>query len=258
MRSVGTLIARGLGIAGLTPAIKVTNRMLRYICAVGHRAQFEAEWLSGSPPEWYDHLIFQYWQWFFTRNPMSLERGVFNLLTMKHGCRVLDLCCGGGFFAYHFYSSRAGQVISVDFDRKAISHARRNFVASNLEYRCADVRTDMPEGPFDNIVWDAAIEHFTVDETKTILANIKSRLGETGTLSGYAIAAKPSGKSLPQHEFEYQSKEDLAAFLKRFFPNVLVFENVSRDIMEERRNFYFMASFSNLPFDAGWESMVRL
>src|SRR6266853_6818633 len=105
------LIARVLGKAGLAPAVKSVNRLLRRICAFGHHVQFEAEWHAGTPPEWYDHLIFQYWQWFYTRNPMSLERGIFNLLPMKHGCRVLDLCCGGGFFAYHFYSSRASRVV---------------------------------------------------------------------------------------------------------------------------------------------------
>jgi cyclopropane fatty-acyl-phospholipid synthase-like methyltransferase len=202
--------------------------------------------------------ISQHWQWTALRNPMSWERGVFNMLPMKNGCKVLDLCCGGGFFAHHFYSGRASSVVSVDFDPSAIAHAKRNFRAPNVEYRCADIRTAMPEGAFDNVVWDAAIEHFTMEEADAILFNIMQRLGETGTLGGYPIVAKASGKSLSHHEYEYKSKEELAGFLKRYFSNVLVFENISRDALEERRNLYFMASKQSLPFDPGWEGMIRL
>jgi SAM-dependent methyltransferase len=171
---------------------------------------------------------------------------------------VLDLCCGGGFFAHHFFSSRAKSVKSVDFDPVAIAHAKANFHAPNVEYLCADIRTDMPEGPFDNVVWDAAIEHFTPEEATQLLARIKKNLVPGGKLSGYTNAAASGGKSLSHHEYEYKSKEELAGFLKRFFVNVLVFENVSRDSMEERRNLYFFASDGTLPFDSTWSNLVRL
>ena len=189
---------------------------------------------------------------------MTWERGIFGMLAMGPGCRVLDLCCGGGFFAHHFFSSRAASVLSVDFDPTAIAHAKRNFRAPNVEYRCADIRIDMPEGEFDNVVWDAAIEHFTPEEAMAILVNIKKRLRSAGMLSGYTIVEKTAGKSLSHHEYEYKSKEELARLLKRFFGNVLVFENISRDQLEERRNLYFFASDGELPFAVGWRDMVRV
>lgn len=242
----------------LVPAVKAVNRVLRLMTGCGHRLQLQAEWHSGTQPEWYDHLVFQHWLWKVSRNPMSWERGIFGMLVMKPGCRVLDLCCGGGFFAHHFYSSRAKSVISVDFDPVAIAHAKKNFQAPNVEYRCADIRTDMPKGEYDNVVWDAAIEHFTTDEITAILKNIKNRLGATGTLSGYTLAKKATGKALSHHEYEFESKEELAAILKRFFGNVLVFENVSIDFLEERQNLYFCASDGSLPFDRDWKQHVRL
>jgi 2-polyprenyl-3-methyl-5-hydroxy-6-metoxy-1,4-benzoquinol methylase len=251
-------LARVVRKCDLVPALKALNRGLRRVSAYGHKVQFEAEWRILPAPEWYDHLIFQHWLWYHSRNPMSWERGIFGMLAMKHGCRVLDLCCGGGFFAHHFFSSRAGSVVSVDFDAKAIEHARANFRAPNVEYRCADIRTDMPAGEFDNVVWDAAIEHFTQEETSLILQNIKRRLTPMGTLSGYTIVERSTGKSLSHHEYEYKSKEELAGILKTHFINVLVFENISRDEFEERHNLYFLASDSMLPFDANWPNMVRL
>ena len=242
----------------LVPAVKAFNRMMRYLVGFGHKLQFEAEWTVHPTPEWYDHLIFQYWLWPMSRNPMSWERSIFSMLPMKNGCRVLDLCCGGGFFAHHFYSGRASKVISVDFDPEAIAHAKTNFQAPNVEYRCADIRSDMPEGAFDNIVWDAAIEHFTLEETGKIMQDIKRRLGPAGVLSGYTLVEKATGKSLSHHEYEFKSKEELAGILKRSFANVLVFENISHDQFEERHNLYLYASDAQLPFDPGWASMVRL
>jgi hypothetical protein len=140
----------------------------------------------------------------------------------------------------------------------AIAHAKANFHAPNVEYRCADIRTDMPEGSFDNVVWDAAIEHFTEEEIGQILKKIKERLAPDGNLSGYTLVEKATGKSLSYHEYEFKSKEELAAVLKKYFDNVFVFENVSRDYLEERGNLYFFASDGVLPFDLDWSQQVRL
>jgi SAM-dependent methyltransferase len=253
-QSIGQLVRRW----NLVRVLKAYNRLMRGLVGVGYKLQFEAEWRIDPTPEWYDHLIHQYWLWPISRNPMSWERGVFGMLPMTNGCRVLDLCCGGGFFAHHFFSSRASSVISVDFDPVAIAHAKRNFRSPNVEYRCCDIRTEMPEGAFDNVVWDAAIEHFTLDESEKLLRDIKTRLGHKGILSGYTIVEKVTGKSLSHHEYEFKSKEELAEFLKRYFVNVLVFENISRDLFEERRNLYFYASAGSLPFDREWQGGVRL
>ncbi len=242
----------------LLPALKGVNRLLRRIDAAGHKLQFEAEWRIPPPPEWFDHLVDQHWKWHVTRNPLSWERGVIGMMAMKPGCRVLDLCCGGGFFAHHFFSSKAASVVSVDFDPDAIAHAKRNYDAPNVDYRRCDIRHDMPEGEFDNVVWDAAIEHFTEEEIAAILANIKKRLAPSGTLNGYTLVERETGKSLAHHEYEFKSKEDLAAILKKLFANVLVIENASHDLFEDRRNLYFFASDGELPFDPGWKNMVRL
>lgn len=116
----------------------------------------------------------------------------------------------------------------------------------------ADIRTNMPggAGQFDNVIWDAAIEHFTVLEINNILQEIKIRLAEGGILSGYTILERDSDfKYLHQHEYEFKSKEDLLGVLKPHFNNVRVFETVYPD----RTNLYFWCSDGVLPFDKGWE-----
>lgn len=106
---------------------------------------------------------------------------------------------------------------------------------------------------YDNIVWDAAIEHFTPEEIKKLMKDIKSRLNEKGILSGYTIVERADGKSLEQHEYEFKSKEDLMRFLTPWFKNVKVFETLYPD----RHNLYFYASDDVLPFSSEWQNMIN-
>jgi hypothetical protein len=94
----------------------------------------------------------------------------------------------------------------------------------------------MPEGKLENIIWDAAIEHFTPDEIAKVLGGIKSRLTDDGILSGYTIVERADGKkSLSHHEYEFKSKEDLLRFLSLHLKNVTVFETE----YPGRHNLYF-------------------
>jgi hypothetical protein len=113
-------------------------------------------------------------------------------------------------------------------------------------FNVGDIRTNIPEGPFDNIVWDAAVEHFNEAEIVLIMERIKTVLAPDGILSGYTIVEPPNGgKHLHQHEYEFHSKEDLARFLSPHFKNVHVFET----IFPSRTNLYFFATDSLLPFE---------
>jgi len=111
----------------------------------------------------------------------------------------------------------------------------------------------MPDGMYPNVVWDAAIEHFTPSEIKDIVRNIKTRLEKGGILSEYTIVEREDGsKHLHQHEYEFKSKEDLLGLLSPHFKNVIVFETTYPD----RHNLYFWASDGVLPFSPGWAVWV--
>ena len=224
-------------------------RLSEWWVSGAHHRLFLAQWGIHPVPEFFDHKIGLYWMWRARRAPHWVERGVFSLLTMEPGCKALELCCGDGFNAHFFYSARVGSMLSVDFDPKAIGYAKRHFRADNIAYQIADIRTQMPPGTFDNIGWDAAIEHFTDEEIADLMENIKRRLTPTGIVSGFTIVERSDGKKmLPHHEYEFKSKEDLARFFRPHFRNVKVFETIYPD----RHNLYFWASDGTIPFMPEW------
>lgn len=242
----------GLSKANLEAVIQFEATIARRWVAVVHRDLMEVQWGLPPQPEHFDHHIDLYYLWLATRNSLWLERGVFSSLALRGG-DTLELCCGDGFNARNFYSLRSRRVIACDFDPNAIATARTKNIAPNVEFVLADIRTSMPEGQFDNIVWDAAIEHFTLEEVGHILKSIKDRLRPSGILSGYTIVERADGvKSLSHHEYEFKSKEDLLAVLASYFRRVTVFET----IYPERHNLYFWASDGHVPFDPEWDRSV--
>jgi ubiquinone/menaquinone biosynthesis C-methylase UbiE len=237
--------------------VKKLNAALRRVAAAGHHLQFIRQWQLGAPvPHFFDPHIDLYWKWERSRNPMSWERGIFGLLAMKPDCRQLDLCCGEGFHTHRFYSGRAGSVVAMDHNRDAIAAARRHFAAPNIDYRCGDIRSQMPAGPFDNVTWDAGIEYFTPTEIADILLAIKARLAPGGILTGYCI---PSAHANPDagRKFAAASPEALGELLHGIFSNVTVLRTVYKDQFEERINCYFFASEGTLPFASDWPDLMR-
>ena len=144
-------------------------------------------------------------------------------------------------------------MVACYFDPSALRTARRKNAAPNVTYVLADIRDDMPQGSFDTVLWDNAIEHFTPDEINTIVPNIKRQLKSGGILSGSTIVQRKDGrKSLEHHEYEFKSKEDLSRFLEPHFKHVAVFETV----YPTRHNLYFYASDAVIPFSPGWGHMA--
>jgi SAM-dependent methyltransferase len=248
-----TGIIRLVRLLGGRFLIRKINELLRHVTAFTHRIQFLVEWGAQPTPIWFDHFLDQYYLWRKTRSPLGWERGIFGLLAMRQGARVLELCCGDGFNTYHFYSIRAASVIAVDFDPEAIRFAQRHFDTPNVKYQVADIRSEMPAGPYDNIVWDAAIDYLTEQEIGKVMADIKSRLAEDGILSGYTILEFGRGDFLHGNQYDFKSKEDLIRFLRPHFANVRVMET----IYPSRHNLYFFAGDSELPFDKSWHALAE-
>ncbi len=241
------------GKRNLTKLFKSFASGSRKLASFFHSLQMKYDWQYEPQPEWFDHFCDQFYWFRKSQNPLWVERGTFGLLAIKQGANVLELCCGDGYNSYHFYSIRATKIISVDFDIDAIPHAKKYNQAKNVEFRLCDIRSEMPEGIFDNIIWDAAIEHFTEEEIAGIMKNIKARLKPGGVLTGYTLVESPTGeKSLTHHEREFKSKEDLKSFFEPHFKNVKVFET----IYPSRHNLYFYASDGVLPFDKEWEHIT--
>jgi len=230
----------------LVSILKGFNFLVRKFSAFTHYLQFAVQWYPKPRPEWFDHYLDQHWQWSATNNSLWVERGVFSRLVMKPNSKMLEICCGDGFNARHFYSSQASSIIALDFDKDAIPHAKRYNSAPNITYIQQDIRKGLPAGPFDNIVWDAAIEHFTEAEIDQIMGQLVERLGSDGILSGYTLTEAADGKkSNALHEYEFKDEEDLRRFFTPHFKHVKVWET----IYPTRHNLYFAASQSEIaPF----------
>ena len=229
----------------ILPIAKWLSSCSRKLAFFFHRLQFRIEWGSEHTPEWFDHFYDQYYLWRDCREAFWLERGIYSLMALKPGGQILELCCGDGFNTYHFYSARAAKITAVDFDPVAIRHACRYNSFNNIEFLVRDIRTGIPDGCYDNIVWDAAIQHFTEAEIENIMQTIKQRLTTDGILSGYTIVEKEDGtKSFSYHEREFRSMEDLHHFFAPYFANILIFETSYKS----RRNLYFFASDGVIPF----------
>ena len=241
-----------VSLAPLKPILEAWLQMEALVAArwaaSAHQRLMLVQWGIPPQPEHFDQQINLYYQWLATRSSYWLERGVFSSLALKGG-DVLELCCGDGFNARNFYSLRSRSVIACDFDPQAIRTARRKNQAPNIQYIEADIRINMPQGQFDNVIWDAAIEHFTQEEAYSILEHVKMRLAPGGILSGYTIVRRDDGRKMLSHyEYEFRDKNDLYEALRLHFREVTVFETRYSD----RCNLYFWASDHIVPFARAW------
>ena len=151
-------------LAGLIPAfvIDIINVLLRKLTLVGAKLQFIKQWGSQPNPEWFDHYLdLYYFGGLKDGNCHWPERGVFSNLAIKNGAKVLELCCGDGFNAKYFYRYKADAIYSCDFDKTAIEHAQKYNCNEKTKFFIADIRSDIPDEHFDNIIWDAAMAYFT-------------------------------------------------------------------------------------------------
>jgi SAM-dependent methyltransferase len=219
-----------------------------------HKRLRWVQWSLPPQPEHFDHHIDLYYQWLAKGINYWLERGVFGSLCLKGG-RTLDLSCGDGFNSRNFYSTGSSEVIACDFDPKAIKTAKRKNSSPKIKFILKDIRIDLPEGKFDNVFWDAAIEHFTETEIDNLMPKIKSALNPGGIISGFTIVEKAdNNKSLSHHEYEFSSKEDLLRFFTPCFKNVKVFEIT----YPQAHCLYFWASDGIIPFSPEWKKCVSV
>lgn len=248
MRSSPAVTRALSGAHGLiVPALRMLNAALRALSAASHHFQYKVEGFLRPSAEWFDHEIDAQWQWVSRQRSTFLERGVLNTLAIRPGAEILEICCGDGFNAHRFYAGRGKRVLAVDNNRAALRHARRFHARRNVEYRRCDILQGVPEGPFDNVVWDAAMHHFTPAEVTAILASVHGSLAGGGVLSGYTVIEPDQDYAYTRLRFT--GPESLLELLAGEFAHVAVLE--TPDAL--RRNLYFFASEDPraLPFTPG-------
>ncbi len=191
---------------------------------------------SPSPPHWADHRG-DAALWPIHRDPSFVERGIYSREVMRPGCRVLDLCCGDGFYAYYFYSTMASQIDAVDHDEAAIASARRHHAAANIGYSNLDVVADpFPAKRYDVVCWDGAIAHFNAEQIDDVLHKISDAVGEHGVLTGSEELEMADAMSW-DHKVSLACEDDLRRILSRNFRHIRVLV-----VHHPRRMAYFRCS----------------
>jgi SAM-dependent methyltransferase len=153
-----------------------------------------------------------------------LHRYLFSA-ALVDGKAVLDLGSGEG-YGSHILSRTAARVVGIELDTLAVSHARLNYPAPNLEFVEGSVLKldDFEDGSFDVAVCFEVIEHISDHE---------------GLVSGVARVLRPGGVfvvSTPDrdvynatlgHVNPYHLKEldrqEFSALLRRHFEHVAMY-----------------------------------
>ena len=229
--------------------VELECRLAAAWAAGAHNRLLAVEYRLPPVPMSFDHQIDLYSLWRRSRDPGWIERGLFSSLCLRGG-KVLELTCGDGFITRNFYSLRADAIVACDVDAAAIEKARRKNTAPNVEYIVADIRNGLPEGTFDNVVWDFGfpfMPFFSDDELGRIFDRTRERMTVHGNISGHTTVdiRSPNPALRDRTSVEYTLHRDL----RERFDNVQIFPTSS----PRRINLYFWASDGALPFDSGWE-----
>lgn len=225
----------------------------RWISTI-YRDLLNVQWSIPPKPVFIDHNIDLYYRWLSTRESVWLESGAFGSLALLGG-DTLELACGDGFNARNFYSLRSKKVVACDFEPKALEIARKNNSAPNIEYVFADIRESLPEGCYDNIIWDEAISYFSLPEINEILQNIKKRLSPVGIFSGHIVGEHSDINNAPYYKHIFKNKEEVLEMLKLYFETFVVFETKFPSPYYPK-NFYFWASDNAIPFGSQWSDAI--
>ena len=139
---------------------------------------------------------------------------------------VLDAACGMGFGSF-MLSKNAKEVFGVDIDEPSLAYAKDNFKNDNLRFSKGDVRKlDFPDRYFDLFISIETIEHLNEKDQISFLEEVKRVVKKNGV---FIISTPDRDVETAQgmkyghfHEKEF-NKEELTAFLRRYFKDVEVF-----------------------------------
>ncbi len=205
-----------------------------------YKVQFKLKWTYLNPI-FFDHRIDLYYKWGETQSPEWLKRGVLSNTRIREyeHAKVLELGCGDGFNTYHFYCDKnVDSVLACDFSSEAIKFANRKYGCDRIRFIEADLRKSFPtqETDYTNVICDAAVNCFTIEELRGIFSNIARAIADRkGTFSGTAQCV---GKNLWGHYVtNFESPEQFKGLLEEFFSDI----DMTIDKTEKETVVYFSA-----------------
>ena len=160
----------------------------RRISFTSHEVKGLCDWMIPPVPEFNDQFVNQFYITPGYKRTFWLEGAIFCGIGIKPGKRILELCCGAGYYTDLFYSPFASEIVAVDLDPRAIEMAQQFHQCPNVRYEVMDIRKTFPNGVFETVIWDGAIEHFTEAEIDSIMTNMRRAMTADACLLGYTVA----------------------------------------------------------------------
>jgi SAM-dependent methyltransferase len=190
---------------------------------------FFAQWRLAMP-EWFDGRLSQL-------SPVKWGNDLHHIVysnvleVLPIGGRVLDICSGDAFIPYYVYSRRADQIVCVDYDFNAASHAKRHHSKPGIQYLHQSIFDFEWESDwFDVVIVRGAIEHFTQEQQQQIFALAKRLLKPSGYFCGDTPAnPKTNDRLLDSHEYEWRDEDQMREELSHVFSDVQTQVYVSRE-----------------------------
>lgn len=185
-----------------------------------YEAKFQEEWRTAGrvAPEWYDQRISLHtWRRRRIEMQYTLHRGVLSQTVLREGDRVLDLCCGDGFYDYYFFAPVASVVDALDRDPGAIAHARTVHQDERVRYHVRDVLDGGFPSPFyDVIVLNGALDHFDESELDRLLRKTQESLANGGAVVGSTLLGAGAHWH-PSHGHTFETRDGFVGWLKRYY-----------------------------------------
>jgi ubiquinone/menaquinone biosynthesis C-methylase UbiE len=161
---------------------------------------------------WFDHRFdflrgpqFWYWQ----------ERGILGSQAIPRGAKVLDLCCGEGFYDRIYFAARAGKIDALDRDQVAVREAMAWNSNPSVNFYVGDVAQDpFPDSGYDVVLCFSALQQMGILELNTLLPKIQATLKRRGIFFG-SVSLIPQNRVL-------HCEQDVNALLERYFASVRV------------------------------------
>jgi 2-polyprenyl-3-methyl-5-hydroxy-6-metoxy-1,4-benzoquinol methylase len=182
-------------------------------------SKFRREWVIGLEPPHFDDNRRDTFDFAFSANSVGaypLYRGFLSSEVIQEGDRLLDIGCGDGFFTRRFFAEKCSSIDAVDIEHSAIKAAMEYNSSEKITYHQLDaVNQPFPNSPYEVVVWDGAIGHFSADTTDIIVEKISASLVPDGIFVGSESLSEEECKR--DHLLLFYSLDDLHRVFKNYF-----------------------------------------
>ena len=182
---------------------------------------YYVQWYIKPVPEFFNHQIDLNYLSIRNKNYFFMLRGFHNIKSINPGDVVLEVGSGDGFFSKFFYSNTLESIDCIDSSKHALSYYK---TSKKINFIYGDFMLYDFTKKYDVIIADAIIQYFQKKNLHSFLLKVTNSLKTNGIFTGMTVKRRKDNKKISHHRYEFESKEELKIFLKKFFKSVEIIE----------------------------------